>query len=455
MGSFAMKPEQLRRRLPGLNMIVAFCLGVLFWAVYTNIRRLFGRPLLSSLHVPREVKTNLSTIDHAILIAEANVRAVIEERELPDGRRKLILGAGLRHFREPWARDFGFASFGLVELNEARVIRETLEVFLRFQTAEGQFPVKVHSTGIVSRYLHARFGRQQPTAAPLRPKYITGHKTISLDGNALLVIAALNYLKHFKDEAFIQTHWEPLKRALHWLEKQALGEDGLLHQGPYTDWADTIARAGCVHYTNVLYWKAVHDFATDALKYGYDEDHAYFRERAAQLKQAINDYFWRDELGYYVTSHRFDMLNSDGNLLAVAWGLAEPAQANAILDSMERHGMADPVPTRVTNRPYERQYIALENRLGGLPHYHSSAAWLWLGAWHVIALSRCGRLDEACQLLERLSAAVVRDQVVHEVYDTNGRFLSTFWYTSEAPLTWSAALVVHAEAVFQRAQVGK
>jgi glycogen debranching enzyme len=442
-----------QRRLPGWSTVIAFCLGALFWATYSYVRRLLGRPLLSALHVPAEVKAHLSTVDQAVLIAEANVRAVIEERELPDGRRKLILGAGLRHFREPWARDFGFASFGLVELNEARVIRETLEVFLRFQRPDGQFPVKVHSTGIVSRYLHAQFGRQQPTAAPLRPKYTTGHRTVSLDGNALLVIAALNYLNHFKDEPFIEAHWQPLKQALHWLEEQALGEDGLLHQGSYTDWADTIARAGCVHYTNVLYWKAMQDFATDALKYGFDTDHRYFQERADQLKARINAYFWRDELGYYLTSHRFDMLNSDGNLLAVAWGLANESQANTILDTMERFEMARPVPTRVTNRPYGHHYVALENRLGGLPHYHTSAAWLWLGAWHIIALSRTGRLAEGQQLLERMSAVVVRDRVVHEVYDTHGRYLSTFWYTSEAPLTWSAALLIHAEAVFQRAQV--
>jgi glycogen debranching enzyme len=447
--------EQGRRRLPGWNTVVAFCLGALSWAIYSYVRRLFGRPLLTDLHVSHEVKAHLSTVDQAVLIAEANVRAVIEERELPDGRRKLILGAGLRHFREPWARDFGFASFGLVELNEARVIRETLEVFLRFQRPDGQFPVKVHSTGIVNRYLHAKFGRQQPTTNPLRPKYITGHRTVSLDGNALLVIAALNYLKHFNDEPFIHTYWQPLKQALHWLEEQALGEDGLLHQGPYTDWADTIARAGCVHYTNVLYWKAVQDFAADAFKYGYAADHHYFQERAAQLKQAINAYFWRDELGYYLTSHRFDMLNSDGNLLAVAWGLVDASQANAILDSMDKYGMALPVPTRVTNRSYGRQHVALENRLGGLPHYHTSAAWLWLGAWHIIALARTGRLAEAKELLERLSAVVVRDRVVHEVYDTHGRYLSTFWYTSEAPLTWSAALIIHAESVFQRAQVEK
>jgi hypothetical protein len=118
---------------------------------------------------------------------------------------------------------------------------------------------------------------------------------------------------------------------------------------------------------------------------------------------------------------------------------------------MKSLGMADPVPTQVTSQPYGSAFIAVENRLAGIPHYHTAAAWLWLGAWHVVALVRSERLAEAHELLERMSAAIVRDGVVHEVYGENGRYLSTRWYTSEAPLTWSASLFVYAQATYQRA----
>ena len=112
---------------------------------------------------------------------------------------------------------------------------------------------------------------------------------------------------------------------------------------------------------------------------------------------------------------------------------------------------SNPVPTSVTDRDYGPAVIALENRLAGIPHYHTSAAWLWLGAWHIVALARVGRLQEAEVLLHRIDQLIVRDGIVHEVYDKKGRFLSTFWYTSEAPLTWSAGMIVHARAVYQRA----
>ena len=172
-----------------------------------------------------------------------------------------------------------------------------------------------------------------------------------------------------------------------------------------------------VHYTNMLYWKALHEFAIGAAHYGYTDDHAKFSARAEQIKDAINAYFWNEECGFYGTSQMFpNILSSAGNLLAIAWGLALPVQAAVILDKMAALGMAYPIPTQVTSQPYGSAFIAIENRLAGIPHYHTAAAWLWLGAWHVAALVRTRRLAEAHELLERMSAVIVRDGVVHEVY---------------------------------------
>lgn len=438
-----------------IGLLLLFLLTNLIWRLIRYAQRLFGQPRFTAVLTPDHPDTAAELIAQARHIAAANVRAAIEERPLPNGQHKLVLNAGLRNFREPWARDFGFASFGLVELNETRALRETLETFLIFQRQNGQFPVKIHSTSVLTRYLHSLFQRQQPIHIPLHPKHKTAHNTNSLDGNALIIIAALNYLRRVNDETFARTHWQSLKQGLFWLEAQALAEDGLLHQGIFTDWADSIRRDGCIHYTNVLYWKAVHEFARDADKYGMTADSRYFAIKAEQLKRSINDHFWRDDLGFYSTSRRFNhILSSSGNLLAISWGLTTDAQARAILKTMQTFNMAYPVPTQVTSHDYGRSFVAIENRLAGIPHYHTSAAWLWLGAWHVIALVRSQRLDEAQVLLKRMSHVIVRDGVVHEVYGRDGLPLSTFWYESEAPLTWSAGLFVYAQAVYQRAVAG-
>jgi GH15 family glucan-1,4-alpha-glucosidase len=434
----------------GLWSVLAASLSFSLWRILGYGYRLARRPLLPPNAVPADLEHHQTVETKAVLIASINLRAGIEKRCLPDGQEKLILCAGLRNFREPWARDLSFASFGLIELNEFQATREALEVFLINQRPLGQFPVKVHSTTVLDRYIHSLFKREQPIDAPIRPKYITAHNTISLDGNALLVIASLNYITRSGDVDFARTHWPALKRAVAWLESYALEDDGLLHQAPFTDWADSIARQGRVLYTNVIYWKALADLATYAVAYGEPADQAYFAAKADQLKQAINAHFWREDLGYYVTSQIFDNLSSSGNLLAIAWDLTTSAQAHAILDNMQQFKMAEPVPTQVVHRAYPAKFIAWENRLGGLAHYHTSAAWLWLGAWHVIALARMERLAEAEALLYRLSSVIVRDGAVHEVYAPDGHYLSTFWYTSEAPLTWSAGMVVYAYHVYQR-----
>jgi GH15 family glucan-1,4-alpha-glucosidase len=435
----------------GLWSILVAVSGFLFWRIFGYGQRLLRQPRLSHRAAPAQTENHQNVQTKALRIASANLFAGIEKRHLLDGQEKFVLCAGLRNFREPWARDFGFASFGLIELNEFQVTREGLEVFLLNQQPTGQFPVKVHSTSIADRYLHSLFKREQPTYAPIKPKYITAHNTISLDGNALLVIAALNYAIRSDDQDFVQTHWTALKQAANWLEKHALEADGLLHQKAFADWADSIAREGRILYTNVLYWKALHALAEAASKYGFNEDQNYFLAKAQYLKKSINDHFWRDDLGYYVTSQIFDNLSSSGNLLAIAWEMTTPEQAHSILDKMNEFNMANPVPTQVVHRSYPDEFIAIENRLGGIPHYHTHAAWLWLGGWHIIALARMRRMAEAEILLYRICKVIVRDETVHEVYAPTGHYLSTFWYTSEAPLTWSAGMVVYAHHVYQRA----
>lgn len=436
--------------VPLASLFFAFVMGAFSWYILSYWRRLLGLPPMVKTRQEGRVEAHLSQREKAIQIASANLRAGIEKRTLPDGRRKAVLCAGMRNFREPWARDFSFASFGLVELNELRAARETLEVFLLNQSPNGQFPVKVHSTNIMDRFLISLFGRQQPVDPPLRPKYVTAHNTISLDGNALLVIAALLYLWEVEDRQFFDENWSGLKKGLQWLKEHALDDDGLLTQGAYTDWADSVSRIGKILYTNVLFWKATNDFAIVAAKYGHDRDEKEYANQATQIKLAINEHFWRENLGYYITSEQFELLNSDGNLLAVSWGLANEHQGHAILDNMHRMRMADPVPTQVTDRPYGSQYIAIENRLGGIAHYHTLASWLWLGGWHVVALVRMGRLAEANELLNRMDHLIVRDGVVHEVFGNDSMPLKSFWYASEAPLTWSAGVFVYAHSVYKR-----
>lgn len=390
----------------------------------------------------------------ALFFASEAISAGIQTRRLKNGHYKEVLHAGYRNFRESWARDFGFASFGLLALEQYDVTRQTLEAFFWYQTSDGQLPVKLHSMDFVTRYFHSFLGREQSTEGTLRAKYISAHGAPSLDGQALLMISAITYALKTKNIEFLKAYWSPLVSALHWLEgHKRNADDNLLYQESFADWADSVARRGYVHYTNVVYWKALYEMALAADQMDMKAHASYYKQRAEQVAGAIHEFFWRDEPGYFVTSDTLNQLSSDGNLLAIAWGLATPEQTQSILTYMEVAGMSTPVPTRCTSTAYPSELIAIENMLAGVGNYHTDAAWLWLGAWHIIAWSVCGDLVKAGEILSRMSAVIVKNKQVHEVFGTNGEPLASIWYKPEAPLTWSAGMFIYACRVFEDATI--
>jgi GH15 family glucan-1,4-alpha-glucosidase len=430
-----------------------FWSGALFGAVagigslltYQYLSGILRQPRLlpwTFVSKPEEFETQEAL---ALFIASENLQAGIQIRRMKSEQYKAILHAGYRNFRESWARDFGFASYGLLALGQHNTVRQTLEAFFWHQTAAGQLPVKLHSLDFVTRYFHSFLGREQSTEGVLRPKYISAHGAPSLDGQGMLVISALTYARESKNPEFVKAHWSSLVAAVRWLEKHTAGPDPtLLYQQSFADWADSVARRGYVHYTNVVYWKALSEMAEAAAGLDMPAHSEIYRKKAESVASAIQQRFWKDELGYFVTSESMPYFSSDGNLLAVAWGLTAPEQAKRILESMEQTGIASPVPTRVTSAAYPRELVAIENVLGGMPHYHAEAAWIWLGAWHVIAEARCGDLTKARALLSRISAVIVRDKQVNEVYGKNGEPMSSLWYKPEAPLTWNAGMFIYA-----------
>jgi len=425
--------------------------GIASLISYQYFTRILREPRLIS-------KTVFSDDEHfenadalAMFITAENLRSGIHSRFLTPDVKKEILHAGYRNFRECWARDFGFASYGLIAVEQFEVVRDTLESFFWHQTKEGQFPVKLHSMNVVTRFLHSLLGREQSTERLLKPKYKSGHGAPSLDGHALLIIATLHYVNAAKDSDFLQKHWGQLTLAVDWLQNYRESANvTLLQQEAYADWADSVARRGAVHYTNVVYWKALNDMAHTAASLDLNKEAMHYFAEAESTLRALNERFWRPELGYFVTNDRLDNLSSDGNLLAIAWGLATPEQGESILKVMEDADMSEPVPTRVVHPSYPLNLISIENRLGGLANYHTDASWLWLGAWHLIALTRSGHMDQAEQVLERIVNTIVKDRQVNEVHGPNGEPLSSIWYKSEAPLTWNAGLILYAHQVYEK-----
>jgi hypothetical protein len=57
-------------------------------------------------------------------------------------------------------------------------------------------------------------------------------------------------------------------------------------------------------------------------------------------------------------------------------------------------------------------------------------------------------MDQAGKVMERIMDVVVNDQEVNEVHGPDGKPLASFWYKSEAPLTWNAGMILYASRIY-------
>jgi hypothetical protein len=58
-------------------------------------------------------------------------------------------------------------------------------------------------------------------------------------------------------------------------------------------------------------------------------------------------------------------------------------------------------------------------------------------------------LEEAQELIDRITDIIVRERQLNEAHGLNGKPLSSLWYKSESPLTWNAGMVLYAYKVFE------
>ena len=374
-------------------------------------------------------------------IVRVCLQSCLETRKTGPKDTATVVCAGFRHFREPWARDFGFASFGLMTEGRADVVEDGVRLFFSHQASSGQLPLKLHSTILVERYLHSVLHRVQPVDANLIPRFITAHGTRSLDSVLLLVIAWAECAVAKGDRALAVDLHGGAVRALAWVERYK-GHTGLLHQGPFADWADSIARKGPVLYTNVLWWKAVKGM--EAVESLLPEGMVHASEGSSVIGQRILDAYYSQEEGYLFQTPTHAMFCSAPNYMAVAWGLTEREQSLRILHYARQAGMSDVVPSRVTDREYPFYQVGPEMRLAGIAHYHTKCSWMWIGGWHAMACLRAERVDEAREIVDRMLSVVARDHTVYEVHAQDGQPLATRLYHSEEPLSWNAAMILYA-----------
>jgi glycogen debranching enzyme len=351
----------------------------------------------------------------------------------PDG----IVGGRL-HFNAYWARDGFWASFGALALGDLDQVKAQLNLFVRYQMPSGELPVRVE-------FLGHTFGHYHTRRMHLKALYRVG--TIfaaSLDPTALFVIAAREYFTHSQDMDFCRNFEPAMDRAMRWLLSQDRDGDGLIENGYLAGWMDSILKKDKVFYLNLTFYEALR--ACRALKewLGHMEDAHRFEEAASRTNAALQRVFWNGEyFTDWIRGSRHGGFSSDGNVLAILFGVTHDEQARAILRFIASRDLDRDSPLRTCDPVYPSWQVFPFYFLAGIPDYHRTLIWPWLGTLNALNKFRLGQQAAAVSDLARIGAWFVERNTVAEVYEPDGRLVQRRFYQAEVPFAWNAGLYIY------------
>lgn len=310
--------------------------------------------------------------------------------------------AEARRYTRIFGRDAGICALGMALSRDETLVagaRASLVTLARHQADNGQIPKYVDPEG------------REPDFWYLG----------CIDATLWWLIAVHFVARHAPDPG-LERELEPnIDCAVSWLRAQEHPRLFLLQQNEASDWADIMPRSGFVLYTNALWYH---------VKRLYDLPHAETTRHHANhlfhpFSQDLPEYRRLRLLTHYVRRRarnrdlylsfvNFSFFGEEGdvygNLLATLLGLADEAQANAVLGTLERAGVDEPWPARVVCEPISRsdplwrEYMARHRQ--NLEHqYHNGGCWPFVGGFWVMALAAVGRLEPARAQLVRLAEA--------------------------------------------------
>ncbi len=429
------------------------------------------------------------TLDRSLV---ETAREHAEQVLLANGGELGLLGADAA-YQQVWARDSMICGLGLWHCRTQgdrggpAINRRSLETLRRYQSPLGRIPHNVGLTGLADPALIAHGGALTVPGKDGVAVEDTIHAGC-VDGSLWYILGHYYHFMQSGDLDLLRTAWDSLERAMLWLRYQDSNECGLLEVHEAMDWADLFANRYNVLYDNVLYFAAWRCLARLAEALGHPRAQA---DRAAlDVRRKVNALLWhgpeapkdyqalaaeRKEWLYSVRrvqtelverpfflpymafrdyADRFDTL---GNLLAIVFGLASPAQAGKILDYIHGCGLNEPFPVRAVYPVLQpgdkdwRDYYRVRN-LNQPHHYHNGGAWPFIGGFYVAALVQAGRLAEAEQQLGKLTAMVrlgrTREWEFNEwFHGQSGRPMGF------AGQSWSAALYLFAEAAVRQGEL--
>lgn len=380
------------------------------------------------------------TGDNSLL---TDARAAAERTVLANAGEHGLKG-GASAYQQVWTREAVIAGLGLSVAAEAQgrgVVWQSLRTVSAGQSELGRIPHNVGQAGVPDPALVFDGGSMHGPGIDTdagRLVLDTAHAGC-VDSNLWFIIGHYYMAALTEELSYAQEAWPGLRAAYRWLEYQDSNECGLLEVHEAMDWADLFANRYNSLVPNVLWYASNVAMGHLADLLGHDPDR--FRARAQDVRFKVNQLLWvgpespRDydwmrnnrmewlygarlvdtvlqERPYYLPYMAFrdygDRFDTLGNLLAILFGLATPAQTDRILDYIVAAGVDQPWPVRAAWPPVRpgdkdwRDYYLLRNL--NLPdQYHNGGCWPYLGGFYVAVLVKTGRLEHAEATLRRLA----------------------------------------------------
>lgn len=372
-------------------------------------------------------------LEKAIAIAKRDLRWCYKEEGIWTGSRHVF-----------WSWDSFFAGFGSVALGDFALVKSNLLLYLNAQKKNGMFPKRVAHPLYWMRFLGVPIPEkreyQQPNYAN---SYFTGP---SIAQHPVLVIALYDYVVAAGDDQFFCEQADRLEKAFAYMRRMTDAR-GLVQEGLGGGWAESILRRGAIGFTNVCQARALWCMAELYEKIGEKEKADQYREEHNRAKKVLQEVFWCELDGGYLSDWlgwlRYHHFATDGNLLAVWWNLVTPRQADRIERKIDELAAQSAVPLQLTEKAYGFWRVHFSAWASGNHDYHMRCSWSWLGSIDVMVKLERNRRADAHRELTQIAEAIVRDGVVHEVYN-RGIPVDTWIYQSEQPWAWAAGLFLRA-----------
>jgi glycogen debranching enzyme len=261
------------------------------------------------------------------------------------------------------------------------------------------------------------------------------------------------------------SRWDSeVRRALDWLLAQEHQHFRLLQQNEASDWADIMPRSGYVLYSNALWYDVKRRYALDhaeATRHHFNHLFNPFQRDLPEYHRArlLQHYARRGrrDPGLYLSFVNLAVVGDEGdvfgNVLAIQSGLADPAMARRIVDTITQARASEPYPVRVVLHPLSRQHSLWRAYMGrhrqNIVHqYHNGGIWPFVGGFWVMALAKLGAHELARSELVRLAQVNALD---------DWRFTEWFHGRTLAPMgmagqSWNAATFLLAQRALLRSE---